>query len=78
MDGFPGRQWRLPLAGAKDDVGVGAVRTRQLGEAGVALDRRVSVTIEDASVDELFHQLLKSTGLRFQRRGRVMEILPTK
>jgi hypothetical protein len=42
MDGFPDRQWRLPLAGAKDDVGVGAVRRRELGKADAALDREVA------------------------------------
>jgi hypothetical protein len=49
-----------------------------IAEAGISLDQRVSATIEDATVDDLFRQLLKSTGLRFQRRQRVVEILPAR
>ena len=46
--------------------------------AGISMDQRVSVHIENATVDELFHQLLKSTGLTFHRRGRVVEIVPAE
>jgi hypothetical protein len=40
------------------------------------LDQRVSVLVENATVDQLLHELLKSTGLKFQRRQNVVEILP--
>jgi len=45
-----------------------------IAAAGVSLDRRVSLTIENATVDDLFHQLLDPTGLYFDRRHRVLEI----
>jgi len=45
-----------------------------IAAAGVSLDRRVSLTIENATVDDLFHQLLDPTGLYFDRRQRVLEI----
>jgi hypothetical protein len=45
-------------------------------QAGISLDQRVSVLVENATVDELLHQLLKSTGLSFRRRQNVVEILP--
>jgi hypothetical protein len=44
--------------------------------AGISLDQRVSVLVENATVDQLLHELLKSTGLKFQRRQNVVEILP--
>jgi hypothetical protein len=44
--------------------------------ANISLDQRVSVHIENATVDELLRQLLKSTRLTFHRRDRVVEIVP--
>ncbi len=44
--------------------------------AGISLDQRISVRVENATVDELLRQLLKSTGLSFRRRQNVVEILP--
>jgi hypothetical protein len=44
--------------------------------AGISLDQQVSVLVENATVDQLLHELLKSTGLKFQRRQNVVEILP--
>lgn len=46
--------------------------------AGISLDQRVSVRVENATVDELLSQLLKSTRLTFHRRDRVVEIEPGK
>jgi hypothetical protein len=46
--------------------------------AGISLDQLVSVRAEKATVDELLRQLLKSTGLTFHRRDRVVEIVPAK
>jgi len=49
-----------------------------IAAAGISLDQRVSVHIENATVDELIGQLLKSTRLTFHRRGRVVEIVPAE
>ena len=49
---------------------------RAIERAGISLDQRVSVLVENATVDELLHQLLKSTGLSFRRHQNVVEILP--
>jgi hypothetical protein len=46
--------------------------------AGVSLDQRVSIRIENATIDEVLRQLLKSTGLTFRRRDRLIEILPVE
>jgi hypothetical protein len=45
---------------------------------GISLDQRVSVQVENATVDELFQALLKSTRLTFHRHERVVEIVPAK
>lgn len=49
-----------------------------IAKAGISLDQRVSVKVENATIDELFGELLKSTGLTFHRRQRVVEIAPAK
>ena len=49
-----------------------------IAAAGISLDQRVSVSIENATIDELFHQLLKSTRLTFHRRDQVVEIVPAE
>jgi hypothetical protein len=46
--------------------------------AGISLDQRVSVVVEQATVDDLLRELLKSTGLTFQRRQKAVEIVPAK
>jgi hypothetical protein len=46
--------------------------------AGISLDQRVSVHVEQATVDEVLHELLKSTGLRFHRHQKVVEIMPAE
>jgi hypothetical protein len=51
---------------------------KAIAAAGISLDQRVSLKIENATVDELFRQLLKSTGLGFYRRQRVVEISPAE
>jgi hypothetical protein len=51
---------------------------RAIAAAGISLDQRVSVRIEKATVDELLRQLLKSTGLTFHRRDRIVEIVPVE
>jgi hypothetical protein len=49
-----------------------------IAAAGISMDQRVSVRIENATVDDVFRQLLKPTGLDFHRRGRVVEIAPAE
>ena len=49
-----------------------------IAAAGISLDQIVSIHAENATVDELIGQLLKSTGLTFHRRDRVVEIVPAK
>ncbi len=49
-----------------------------IAAAGISLDQRVSVHVENATVDELLRQLLKSTRLTFHRRGQIVEIVPAK
>ena len=44
--------------------------------AGISLDQLVSATIENATIDELLRNLLKSTGLTFHRRQKTVEIVP--
>jgi len=44
--------------------------------AGISLDQRVSITVENVGVDALFRQLLQSTGLTFHRDRQVVEIVP--
>jgi hypothetical protein len=46
--------------------------------AGISLDQLVSLHAENATVDECLAQLLKSTGLSFYRRDRLVEIVPAK
>jgi hypothetical protein len=46
--------------------------------AGVSLDQRVSIRIENTTVDDLLRRLLKPTGLTFRRRDRLVEILPAE
>jgi hypothetical protein len=47
-------------------------------QAGISLDQRVSVTVENATVDEVLRELLKPAGLRFHRRQNVVEIRPAE
>ena len=51
---------------------------KAIAEAGISLDQRVSVKVQIATVDELLRQLLKSTGLTFHRRQKVVEIVPAE
>ncbi len=47
-----------------------------IAAAGISLDQRVSVKVENATVDKLFRELLRDTRLTFSRRQRVVEIVP--
>lgn len=46
--------------------------------AGISIDQRVSVRLENTTIDELLRQLLKPTRLTFERHERVVEIVPAK
>ena len=41
-------------------------------------DQRVSLTVENATVDEVFRKLLERTGLTFRRFQNVVEIRPAQ
>ncbi|MGD0383049.1 MAG: STN domain-containing protein [Thermoguttaceae bacterium] len=47
-------------------------------QAGVSLDQRVSFSVKDATVDELLRAALQQTGLKFVRRGNVVQIEPSQ
>ncbi len=47
-----------------------------IAAAGISLDQRVTLRIENASVDELLSGLLKGTGLTYQRKQSMVEIRP--
>ncbi|MCE5266534.1 MAG: STN domain-containing protein [Planctomycetaceae bacterium] len=47
-------------------------------DAGVSLDQRVSVRLENATVDDVLRGLLHSTGLTFHRKSKVVEIVPSE
>ncbi len=49
---------------------------KAIAAAGISLDQRVSLKVENATVDELLRQLLRGTRLTFHRRQRVVEIAP--
>ena len=49
---------------------------KALQEAGISLDQRVSIQVENASVDDVLRELLRTTPLGFRHRGTVVEILP--
>ncbi len=47
-----------------------------IAAAGISLEQRVSVKVENATIDELLRGLLRDTRLTFRRRQRVVEIVP--
>jgi len=49
-----------------------------IAAAGISLHGRVSVKVENATVDDLLRGLLRDTRLTFRRRQRVVEIVPAK
>lgn len=49
-----------------------------IAKSGVSLDSRVSVKVENATIDQLFDKLLADTGLTYKRNGRVVEITPNE
>lgn len=51
---------------------------KAIEEAGISLDQRVSATVENVTIDELFREVLKTTRLTFRRTQKVIEIGPAK
>jgi hypothetical protein len=49
-----------------------------MAKAGISLEQPVTFSVTDATVDELFEQLLRPVGCTFRRQGQVIEILPAK
>jgi hypothetical protein len=47
-------------------------------KAGISMDQRVSVVVENATIDELFRELLKPTGLTFRRSQRTVVLTPAR
>ena len=47
-----------------------------LQEAGISLDQRVSVQVENGSIDDALRGLLRTTPLAYRRQGNVVEIVP--
>jgi hypothetical protein len=45
-----------------------------LRRSGMDVDRRISLTIRDATVDELFRAILQPAGLTFRRDGSTLEV----
>ena len=50
---------------------------KAIAAADISLDQRVSVTADDATIDKVFEDLLKDTGLTFRRTQRTVEVYPT-
>lgn len=48
-----------------------------LERAGISWRQQVSVSVTDATLDELFTAVLKPVGCTFRRRGNVIEVLPS-
>jgi hypothetical protein len=51
---------------------------RALQEAGISLESPVSLSVKDATIDELLREVLRSVGLAFRRRGTVVEVFPAE
>jgi hypothetical protein len=49
-----------------------------LAAAEISLDQRVSINLQNVTVDELIEEVVKSTRLRWSRRGNVLEIGPAR
>ena len=54
------------------------IDAKALEQAGVSLDQLVSFSVKNATVDELLQAALKHTGLKFIRRGNIVQIEPSE
>jgi hypothetical protein len=67
----------LPQLGQRLGLEV-RVDREALEQAGISLRKQVSVTVTDATLDELLDALLKPAGCTFRRQGSVVEVVPAK
>ncbi|RMF92394.1 MAG: hypothetical protein D6741_14955 [Planctomycetota bacterium] len=49
---------------------------KALEQAGVSLDRPIVFQVENGTIDDLWHAVLDPLGCRFERRGRIVQIMP--
>jgi Arc/MetJ family transcription regulator len=49
-----------------------------VAQAGISLDKRVSFSVKNATVDELFRAALEPASLKFTRRGNTIQIEPSQ
>lgn len=47
-----------------------------LASRGIHLDRKITFTVNDGTVDDLWRAVLEPQGLRFERRGREIRVFP--
>jgi hypothetical protein len=47
-----------------------------LRAAGISLDQRVSLEVENATVDDVLRALLRTTPLTYRRHGNLVEVVP--
>jgi hypothetical protein len=47
-----------------------------LRRAGISLDQPVSISVTDATADELFEKLLAPAGCSMRREGRTIVVVP--
>lgn len=52
------------------------IDAQALESRGIRLDRKITFTVNDGTVDDLWRAVLEPQGLRFHRRGREMRIFP--
>ena len=51
---------------------------KALDDAGISLDREISFSVKDATIDELFEAVLKPVGCTFRRKGNLIEVRPDR
>ena len=50
---------------------------KAIQDSGVSLDQRVSFSVKNATIDDLLRAALNQTGLKFTRKGNVVQIEPS-
>jgi hypothetical protein len=51
---------------------------KAIQDSGVSLDQRVSFNVKNATIDELLRAAISQTGLKFTRKGNVVQIEPSQ
>lgn len=71
-----------PLAAVLDTLRASSIKIAvdkpALQKAGLSIDRRISFSVERATLEELLTAALKPAGLTFRQRGDAYEIIPGK